>query len=454
MNNIEYYMVINVIEYYKILNINMCEYYGSTKILCDNKECEVCFNRSFASHEKSKYILEVNPRSLFKSSHVKYKFKCEECKHIFKNALNEITNKNIWCSFCARRSLCLENDCVICFNRSFTDHEKSKYIIDANPRSLFKNSNKKFKFKCEECKHIFEITLAHVTINNNWCNLCSNKALCDDVNCTICFNKSFASHEKSKYILEVNPRSLFKSSNKKHKFKCNTCSHIFEITLAHVTIDNNWCSYCSSGRLCSDNDCIICFNKSFASHEKAKYIIDVDPRSLFKNSGKKYKFKCNLCENDYESTLDEIAKGKWCGCQSNKTETKVLNFLKNKYNVETQKRFDELKNRSFDFYFPDLNVCLELDGRQHFQQVSNWQSPTEAQKLDKLKMDFLLKNKISIVRILQEDVWEDKYDWQLELTKYIKKYKSTVVKFIAEEDCYDAYSEYYIYEPDESDLNS
>jgi hypothetical protein len=45
----------------------------------------------------------------------------------------------------------------------------------------------------------------------------------------MCFDKSFASHEKSKYIInnDIPINLIFKNSNKTYEFKCEICNHIF-----------------------------------------------------------------------------------------------------------------------------------------------------------------------------------------------------------------------------------
>jgi len=58
---------------------------------------------------------------------------------------------------------------------------------------------------------------------------------------------------------------------------------------------------------------------------------------------------------------------------------------------------------------------------QHFKQVSNWQSPEETNSNDKYKMECANKNNFSIIRLLQEDVFYDTYNWVNELDANIKK---------------------------------
>jgi hypothetical protein len=61
-----------------------------------------------------------------------------------------------------------------------------------------------------------------------------------------------------------------------------------------------------------------------------------------------------------------------------------------------------------------------LDGRQHFQQVSNWIASDTIRNTDIYKMQRANTNKYSVIRILQEDVLYDRYDWLTELKNMIK----------------------------------
>lgn len=40
----------------------------SCKQLCENEKCVECFNKSFASSEKSKFLQNANPRLIYKHS--------------------------------------------------------------------------------------------------------------------------------------------------------------------------------------------------------------------------------------------------------------------------------------------------------------------------------------------------------------------------------------------------
>ena len=69
----------------------------------------------------------------------------------------------------------------------------------------------------------------------------------------------------------------------------------------------------------------------------------------------------------------------------------------------------------------ERKIIIELDGPHHFRQVSNWGNYEENQKRDIYKMKCANENGFSVIRLLQEDVLFDKYDWLYELIKNIDK---------------------------------
>jgi hypothetical protein len=93
------------------------------------------------------------------------------------------------------------------------------------------SSGKKYEFLCD-CGHKFISKLDNI-IKNKWCPYCSSppKNLCENEKCEKCFEKSFASHPKSKFWSNKNiiiPRKIFKYTNQKVIFNCNECTNEFE----------------------------------------------------------------------------------------------------------------------------------------------------------------------------------------------------------------------------------
>jgi hypothetical protein len=409
------------------------------KRLCDDNSCKQCYDKSFASSDKAIFWSnknELKPREVFKSSSSIYLFDCD-CGHTIENQLNYITSGR-WCSYCVNQKLCDDNNCKQCYDKSFASSDKAIFWSNKNelkPRDVFKSSFSSICWFDCECGHTFECSLNNITSGGNWCGYCSNppKLLCDDNNCKKCFEKSFDSVDKAKYWSRKNefkPRYVFKSSNTKYLFHCE-CGHSFESVLSSIT-NGTWCGYCSNPPkwLCDDNNCKQCFEKSFASSDKAIFWSnknEVKPRDVFKSStSSKYWFKC-VKGHQFDITLGHIAQGKWCRYCVNKTEQILYDKLITLYpSLQQQFKADWCKNKNknylpFDFVIPEIKTIIELDGRQHFEQVSNWASPEETQKNDKYKTECANKNNYSIIRLLQEDVFYNTYDWLDELKQNIQK---------------------------------
>lgn len=319
---------------------------------------------------------------------------------------------------------------------TFDSHPKSKFWSNRNtlkPNEVALNSHKKFWFDCGECGHQFESSLLNINKANNWCGFCSNppKKLCNDKNCIMCFNNSFASHPKCIYWSDENeliPRQVFKNADRrKFKFKCDKCYHSFEMVVKDITSKNHWCSYCSHQKLCENEECTMCFSNSFASIERSKYLHDktINSRMLFKSTNKKYKFVCDICDKLFDSPLSAITKGVWCSFCVNKTEQILFDKLFEKYNtLKQQYKVDWCKNIKylpFDFIIEERKIIIELDGKQHFEQIGNWQTPEKTRQIDLFKMKCANENGFSVIRILQKDVYKNKYDWKSELCENIEK---------------------------------
>jgi very-short-patch-repair endonuclease len=422
---------------------------------------------------------KLTPEEVSYGTHKKYWFNCDVCGHEFEKILKDVTGKDSWCSYCAHQNLCHEEDCQVCYNNSFASYSeltsKGNKKVDRwsnknelTPRDLFLTDGKKYWFNCDVCGHEFESALAKVTFSGRWCPYCSSKKLCNDSNCKVCYNKTLASYEEvtskgNKKIdcwsdkNKLKPINVFLCSMRKYWFNCDVCGHEFESAAAKVSFSGRWCPYCPNKKLCDKKDCQDCYNKSFASYDgktpSGKKKVDLwssknenKPRDVFIGSDKKFLFDCDVCGHEFESLIKSIKNGHWCPNCKNKTELKLLNWLKNcdliisiekeyspdwcstkyfKFNVN-KGCIDKGKYQyRFDFLVTirgKKNIIIELDGQQHFEQVSNWKSPFCQQIRDKYKEMKAKQKNIQVIRILQQDVWLDKNNWQKKLEDKIKTY--------------------------------
>lgn len=138
-----------------------------------------------------------------------------------------------------------------------------------------------------------------------------------------------------------------------------------------------------------------------------------------------------LCECDCGSLIEVIGSNlknghtTSCGCVISKGEEKIASIL-TLLDIQFYReyKFKKLPNRRFDFYLPEKNICIEFDGKQHFEYVATWHKTKEnfdqALLRDNEKTEFCIFNNIKLIRIpywdydklspsfLQEEIEDEK----------------------------------------------
>lgn len=137
---------------------------------------------------------------------------------------------------------------------------------------------------------------------------------------------------------------------------------------------------------------------------------------------------CKKCNGEFLSSPNNYLTGKGCPYCKHKTELKLYNKLFGKYVIERQLKYEWCKNIDTDMYFPfdfcieEYKIIIELDGIQHFQKVKHFRTnPEEQRTRDLYKQTRANNNGYSVIRIYQEDVYYDTFDWLDKLYKTIDK---------------------------------
>ena len=179
----------------------------------------------------------------------------ENCGHTYDLLPYEAKKQS--CPYCAKKRLCKNISCKICFDRSFASsnralswyHNKNR----CDQRDCFKTSGKRYWFMCDNnnCKHLFQSRLADIT-DGSWCPYCANKKLCCAVDCQICSDKSVQSHPYFHNWSSLNkesPRSIRMTTHKKYWFTCESNQHNILLTLRNINITKNpkmICTICNN----------------------------------------------------------------------------------------------------------------------------------------------------------------------------------------------------------------
>ena len=132
---------------------------------------------------------------------------------------------------------------------------------------------------------------------------------------------------------------------------------------------------------------------------------------------------------EFQQAYDNHSRGQGCPSCVWKTEGKLYDTLKSKYpTIQRQFKADWCKNKTylpFDLCIEEDKTIIELDGGQHFIQVSNWSSPEHQFQNDIYKQNCANENGYSVIRLLQEDVLYDRYDWCKKIDDAIEEIKNS-----------------------------
>jgi len=131
--------------------------------------------------------------------------------------------------------------------------------------------------------------------------------------------------------------------------------------------------------------------------------------SNYINLATKIDIYCKECNRYFNKTPDKLLTGNLCPtCKIKSVGFENIKYYLNygRYEYITEKTFDNCayKNKlRFDFYLPELNVCIEFDGEQHFIFPNYYhktkQDFKDKQLRDKIKTEYCEKNNIKLIRI-------------------------------------------------------
>lgn len=151
------------------------------------------------------------------------------------------------------------------------------------------------------------------------------------------------------------------------------------------------CKLNHSQKLCDENECIECFNRSFASNPKSKFWSKdniLTPREVFKSSGKRFIFECHICCHTFDLILRDITRNNaWCPycckpakkmCQFNSCKhcynNSFASHYKSKYwsnkNIKTPR--EVFKSSGKKFWFKCINNHEFLQALNKITNSNRW----------------------------------------------------------------------------------
>ena len=255
--------------------------------------------------------------------------------------------------------------------------------------SDYKTSKYKIKIICQ-IHGVFEQTPdSHINAKSNCQKCVNNKKSTKEEFIEKAINK-----HGNKYDY-----SLVEYTNEKTKVKIICPTHgVFEVKAGnHLRGDK--CSSCTNNKKLTKEKFI---EKAINKHGN-KYDYSLVE---YRNNSEKIDIICPI-HNRFKQIPNNHLNGNGCPlCKESKGERKIRLFLKeNNINFIPQYKFNDCKNilsLPFDFYLPEHNICVEYNGRQHYEPIKLWggiNNLIEIKKRDKIKMEYCKNNNIPLIII-------------------------------------------------------
>ncbi|HBE9985023.1 hypothetical protein C4207_01270 [Clostridioides difficile] len=353
-----------------------------------------------------------------KSRTVCIKIKHKYCKSIYVVSANAFINMKQRCPKCCGS---YENSFAHYIEKElgepiekYWDFEKNKvspYNIWKNPNS--KNSEKediRVWIKCIK-KDYHESYLISCTdfVKGNRCPYCRGFKISPKDS----FAKYHIDNTDKDFLIKywdynknkINPYKLMPSNKTKIWIICQEKKYhgSYTISCDHFKIGER-CPYCSGKK--------VNFKDSFGYNyfdmaQSWSLSNSISPFKVMQSSGKKYKFICPKCGNEFSRRLADVGeKGCICPkCSKSKGEKRVEQYLINN-NIKYK---DEVKFKSlvsnlgnplrYDFYLMDYNILIEYDGEFHFKEYFEGQKFNKNLLHDKMKNDYAKEKNIKLIRI-------------------------------------------------------
>lgn len=291
---------------------------------------------------------------------------------------------------------------------ALTEDEYLKRVEEMNPHlkivSEYKGSKKPIQYICPDCKEVNEIALAQILYRKpiKRCLSCSGRSV------AICNSKKVPFEDFLQKIREINPKfeivGEYNGLSKPITYKCPYCSDKISIKSAGWLLDykNRGCKTCAG------------FYK-LTEFEYLKRVKEINPNlkilSKYKGANKSITYKCPNCKGRGKLMAHTLYRKEIIDCQQcsdnvSYGERITKGFLEELgFKFKTQHVFENLAYKSslrFDFYLPNEDVCIEYQGRQHYEPIDYFggeRTYLEQVKRDELKRKFCKSNGIKLIEI-------------------------------------------------------
>ena len=297
------------------------------------------------------------------------------------------------CQHCRKKEeherLLVHKECKLCGKLISTS---AQTLICKTCSATLKNSNYE-RYTCENCNNEF-VRVGEETK----CNHCRKKEIVD-AHSNVCMFCNINTH-KTKVC------AACKSLGLQHPRKiCLQCKTIF------VAESKNW----EENAFCSES----CKHEWNAAHshprstnrtkaqleEQIKHVLLINPNSTTKDITAEIGInpgalsRKHICISDIRKDLN-LPNLKYKGSLFEDDVYKILIELG--LEVHREKTYNDLKYTRYlryDFFIPSLNLLIEADGQQHYEEIDPWGTRHKIVLRDRIKNKYAFENSINLLRV-------------------------------------------------------
>lgn len=315
------------------------------------------------------------------------KWNCLKCNSVYENSVADLI-RGRRCPYCSGKKVNNTNSLQSLYPLIA---KLWSYENELRADQVNYGSGKKALFTCDKCKQVHS-SIIKDKVKSPGCPFCSGHRASKINNIS-----------KNKEIMEFwdfdkneNPENYTSSSNKKVWWKCEL-GHSY-LTSIKSKVNGHGCTFCkgNSKVLKGYND-LNTTNPYLASlvyNEEDKY-------RFSEFSSKSIDFKCPKCENKIQNkTIRDVSLyGLSCDdCSDKKSYGEKLMYCILSYlnlDFKFDKKLEWSNNKRYDFIIDNLNLIIEVHGRQHygkgFESIGG-KTLKEEQINDSIKKDLALNN--------------------------------------------------------------
>jgi hypothetical protein len=425
---------------------NNCPYCSQKKVSCEHVSI-VFTHPDIAAQLHPALNGELKPSDVTTGCNKKVWWLCnkkcpEGCVHEWEASIVNRCSKNVGCPICAHQKIGCEHNSIVYTHPTISAEWHPTRNGNLKPLQFTKGTHIKVWWLCKQkcsqgCLHEWE-----TSIHNRCrygCPYCTQRLVSCIHASIVITHPDVASQWHPTKNGSLKPSDVTSGCGKKVWWLCPNkcpegCLHEWEAAV-YSKCARNICAFCSNRAISCTHASLIGTHPKIASEWHPIKNIALKPSGFTSGSGEKIWWKCHKGHEWNAAIYSRCGNNSGCPSCKHKTEDKLNKYLLSRFtDVESQYRADWCKSLStkqmyrYDFYIPSLKLIIELDGPQHFKQISNWSGCEDTQKRDVYKMQRAFEQGLSVIRLLQEEVLNETEEW---LDTHLKPHLE-----VADECCY------------------